>query len=77
MSLRTRHVFNGLAVGGVVHQLVEALYHVVVFVLIALRCVVGNVACDVLRRGKKDRVMYINQFHSALKIKHEQLAEYN
>ena len=72
----TRHVFDGLALGRVVHQLVEAFVYVILFVLLAFCCIVGDLSCKVRQREESDGAMKINQSHFAVKVEHEQLDEY-
>ena len=55
----------------------KTLFHVVVFVLLMFRCIVGDVSCNVRKRGNPDRAMYINQNYSAIKVESEQLSEHH
>ena len=73
----TRHVFDRLPVRRIVHQLVKALLHFILFVLLAFCCIVGDKVRDARRRAEANRSMYNYQPYSAVEILIEQMAEHH
>ena len=68
------HVFNGLAVRSVVHQLVEVPFHLVSFALPPLLCVVVDVRLKVGTGRKVDGAVYLNELHPAVEVESEEMA---
>ena len=55
-----RYVVNYITIRFIVHELVECLFHIVMLVLLAFRCVVGDLPCNIRQRCEANRVVLIH-----------------
>ena len=69
----SRHVFDCFDIWCIVIELVERFLDIVMLILVALRGVVCNVACNIWRGFEAPSTVHFHQPHFAIKIKAEHL----
>ena len=72
-----RDVLDRLTVRRIIHELIERLFHFVMFELLPLLRVVRNVAGDVRRRVEADRAVDFHKPNSPIQVEAEELAEHH
>ena len=71
------HVFNGLPVRSVVHQLVEVLFHLVSVALPPLLCIVVDLRLKVGTGRNADGAVQFDELHSAVEVESEEMIVLN